>query len=341
MQMRHLGAILLAAALFGGCTPRLPRVEQAPAALPAADPTPAPVAEAPAPPPVQPADPPMMVALDPATGEEQVVGTAPLDIWAGSLSPDGRWAMLTSASPEDCTKSRVWLMDLSTGKTTEIPFGWRSFFDVVAWSKERLVVGSGAGVTIYHLADGRLESRMPPQRMWQAASPDGRYLVGYIKQYDRERSDWHAPITVLIYDLETGHDRTFADVAWAKVMHSGAPPATFLWWTPDGKGILINDPRGADPLIGGGAILRLDPATGAMAPYEKQAPDQPVWISGPRGYSVPPKGWPIQDWEPIQVRSPDGQVRQFGGGFVLGWAPDGRLFLIRWSNGGRRHCEGE
>lgn len=285
--------------------------------------------------------PPEVVALDPATGQEQVIGTAPPDIWAGSLSPDGRWAMFSTVVPESCYESRVWLMDLTEGTVLETPLRYGYSGTPIAWPSGRLVTASWNQVEIYHLSDGHMETRSVTGRTWTEPSPDGRYLLGYVKHYDRERADWHAPITIAVYDLETGQERTFPDVAWAFVTHSGAPPMTRLYWTPDGTGVLINDPRGKDHLIGGQAVLRLDLETGTTTPYDLPAPDRAPWRPGPDGFSYQEPGWFTDNWGPVHLRSPGGDKREAGEGLVLGWAPDGALILVRWSNEGLPHCEGE
>lgn len=272
-------------------------------------------------------DPPTVVALDPATGQERVIGTAPLDIWTGSVSPDGRWALLAQAVAEDCYKTQVWLMDLTTGRAAEVPLHHTYSDDLIAWPAGRLVTAYAGTVEIYDLAKGRLETRTVPGRFWGEASPDGRYLLGYVRDREREK-DRYAPITVLIYDVETGEERRFADVARGRIPnHAG--PTTRLFWTPDGKGVLINDPIGRDPQTGGQAILHLDPQTGATAPFTQPLPDE-----------VAQRVW--RDWEPVTVSLPGGKKRQYGDGLVLGETPEGAVVLIRWSNGGRyRHCEGE
>lgn len=272
-------------------------------------------------------DAPTVVALDPATGQERVIGTAPLDIWTSSVSPDGRWALLAQAVAEDCYKTQVWLTDLTTGRAAEVPLHHTYSDDLIAWPAGRLVTAYAGTVEIYDLAKGRLETRTVPGRFWGEASPDGRYLLGYVRDHEREK-DRYAPITVLIYDVETGEERRFADVARGRIPNHGGA-TTRLFWTPDGKGVLINDPIGTDPQTGGQAILHLDPQTGATAPFTQPLPDE-----------VARRVW--RDWGPVTVSLPGGEKRQYGDGLVLGETPDGALVLIRWSNGGRyRHCEGE
>lgn len=272
-------------------------------------------------------DPPTVVALDPATGQERVIGTAPLDIWTGSVSPDGRWALLAQAEAENCYETQVWLMDLTTGRAAEVPLHHTYSDDLIAWPAGRLVTAYAGTVEIYDLAKGRLETRTVPERFWGEASPDGRYLLGYVRDYEREK-DRYAPITVLIYDVETGEERRFADVAQGRIPNH-AWATTRLFWTPDGKGVLINDPIGHDPQTGGKAVLHLDPQTGATAPFTQPLPDE-----------VAQRVW--RDWGPVTDSLPGGEERQYGEGLILGKAPDGAVVLIRWSNGGRyRHCEGE
>lgn len=272
-------------------------------------------------------DAPVVVAIDPATGKERVLGTAPLDIWHGSVSPDGRWAMLAQTAAENCLQSRVWLMDLATGHLAEVPLPYAWSDDPIAWPTGRLLTGSQGKLGIYDLATGRLETRTVPGRSWGEPSPDGRYLLGYVRDGEREK-DWYAPITVLIYDVETGEERRFTDVARVRIPHHDVGPTTRLFWTPDGKGVLLNDPLSNDPATGGKAILHLDPQTGATAPFTQPLPEGAVR-----------RVW--RDWGPVTVRLPGGEARQSGDGLVLGEAPDGALILIRWSNGGfYRHCEG-
>jgi|GEM_PF-4949131 len=357
MRVRRLAALFLSVILCAGCSG--PAVEIPPApAVEQAEPPPVVVAEPPPAPPAQgqvgqeekqeeeqedasTGDPPTVLAVDPATGEERVVGMAPPDVWAGSLSPDGQWAMLVTGPPDQCEERTVWLMDLTTGQVQETPLDFPSSHTRVVWPEGRLVTAYFDTVDIYTLASGRHERRKVTPRAWEAASPDGRYLLGYHRAYDRERPDWHAPITVLIHDLQTGEDRTFADLAWTYVTHSGAPSLTRLFWTPDGTGVLVNDPRGEDPLVGGEAVLHLDPQTGVATPYTPGAAEVPEREVGPGGFSYRIQGPGPQDWLAIQVRSPSGEERQVGDGLLLGWVPKGELLYIRWAQGGRRFCEGE
>lgn len=283
---------------------------------------------------------PRLVQLDPATGkEETILEEAPADLLRGSLSPDGRWLMLTGMSPEDASKDRVWVLNMETGELRLTPLEDQSDrSSPVVWLGDQLLLPVTGQIQTYQLQTGRIESSQSEAAWWESASPDGRYTIGYQIAWERENKDRLAPATLLLYDVATGTERAFPDLVQYWMREKGGYPSIPTVWSDDGRYVLIQDFHWKDQAMGEAAprYLQLDPVTGQIQPYTGPPPapkQHPKSLPGPGGWQIKnPSGWSA-----LTLRSPDGAEKEHGYGLPIGWTGEGKLLLVRWDPPQRRH----
>ncbi|MFZ5815055.1 MAG: hypothetical protein ACOY93_07095 [Bacillota bacterium] len=342
--MRRASGLLLLLLLLVGCgagPQPAPGPEPAPAPAPApatkpeaqpADqqpPAPAPPKPEPAPEPEPepaPALPPRLVALDPATGQEQVLGEVPPDIQTASLSPDGKRLLAIFLKRE--LKAHAFLMELATGRSWEQPHPVDLYFRLGWWEGTAFIASRGR-VQAWEPEAGRWEALESQGRYWQSLSPDGRYLAGFTYDFDAVHAhDWRPPATVVLFDLKERTERAYPEVVRARIHPHGYQFP--MIWTEDGSGLLLRDRISRE----GFRSVRLDLASGQVTETAEETPTGDPWARTYPG----PGGWAyrLSDWGPVKLVGPDGSEREWGEGRTVGWLPDGRLLVIRWEGSDRR-----
>lgn len=268
---------------------------------------------------------PRLVVLNPTTGEEHKLAEIPLNGASATVSRDGRWILVETASPTQQCASQVWEVDTTSGKRHVLPFEAGYFQDVSVWYEGTWYATSGHFINTWETSTGRHERRESAGWIWEGVSPDGRFLSGATYKVGSAPLGGLASMTVVVLDLKTGQEKTYPDVAY------GVPHAHWidfrLRWTPDGKGLLLGHHR--QPKVVETRLLDLQ--TGQVAPSTEQMPkpEDPVFISNPNGWQyerVPGL------WGPVNLTSPEGKAYAWGEALPVGWMPDGRLLLIRWEN---------
>lgn len=274
---------------------------------------------------------PQLVALDPASGTEQVIGEAPVDIENAWLSPDGRWAMLPAWELLEWGRDIVWIMDTSSGERYQTPFRYSHWTKPPVWTNGKAILAGINLMQVFDLERKEAAVRLSGGIYWYEVSPDGRHLPGIALNWDRADGQGMTPVSVVLYDLVTGTERVYPDVAKAWVPGSDGPPKVKLGW--DGAKLVVSDATGARPdLIG---WLSLDISSGAVQPHPGLATGTPrelQWVTGPGDWSY----YRSQPWTDVVLKSPAGLEQSAGQGLILGWRRDGRLLVIRWADSHRR-----
>lgn len=251
------------------------------------------------------ADPPALVAVDPKTGVEQRIGTAPVEVLEGVVRADGAWAALVAQTrdPGDWGWT-VWLANLKTGqlKPTGLRLGWygRLTFD----QRGRLMIPAQKTTTVIEPETGASQ-QITGADLWYGLSPDNRYLAGHVGGYFGVNATGAGSPppkveALVIHDLSTGEQRRFP---WEGVAFHYS-----LVWLKDGRLLQAVTPDyGMDfrKMDEGRKFFTVDLTTGARTPY-LQRPDfsRPPFSKGPRL---------------------SGRDR-----LVLGSLPDGRTLMIHW-----------
>lgn len=270
-------------------------------------------------------EPPKLAALDLATGRESVLGEAPTNVTEGSVSPDGRWAVLVEFADLMRDGEGIWLIDLASGNRRRLPLESTIFSGPPIWYGDYLVLPNFTHIQYWDLQKGELQVKESAAATWNAVSSDGRYLAGF--RSGGSTGDWIAPATVVIHDLKTRTEQAISGVANSRI-HS-CWIELFMAWDKDGQALFVED----HPTSKTTRVLRIDRATGAVSEEtaEKALPrpsyDEPHLKPSPAGWQVLNRGW-----GPLMVISPEGKSLQFGDGYPVGWLPDGRLLLLRWPN---------
>lgn len=285
---------------------------------------------------------PRLVALDPASGREELVGPAPPDIRAAEISPDGRWAMLFGMGGAGEWEDRIWVLDTVTGKAAETPFRADYWGQRVFWVSGKAVYGAPDRMQVWDLAAGRGEVYPSQARHWGPVSPDGRLIAGYAWDWEREDPELRAPASLVLLDLQSGKEEIFPDVVKVRIPHSEAPVRLPMRWQSGGKGLILGEHTGYDQekAVTTWRYFRLEIATGDVAPYT--AAETPVevryqtWTAGPGPWEI----YQRSNWDEVRLRGPGGAEKTFGYGLPLGWGPDGRLLVIRWNPSIRRWRHG-
>jgi len=271
---------------------------------------------------------PRAVLLNPATGEEQDLGAAPVHVYSTRLAPSGDWAALVATHPADVTGTEVWALNTRSGELHRTGIAFTSLWYQLHWGPDELV--AAAQNRIYHWRAGMTRAAIAQTRgdSFTALSPDGRFLAGITYDMRAEDEHWLAPAGIVLHDLEGGTERVLAEgQVRVRIPHSEAPVQLQLAFTPDGEGLLIREPL---PEFGSWRYLRLDLASGALEEVPEPAAETPEeWVAGPHGFAYRPTEDIYGD---VVVRGPDGTERHYGSAHVAGWLPDGRLLLIRWEN---------
>lgn len=275
---------------------------------------------------------PRLVALDPASGQEDEIGPAPVDVLYRRVSPDGKWVLFSALQGDSAYKEDLYLLDTESGalrKTTLIP----SWEGIVLWVDQKLVLPIGRKVQVWDLTSHQLAEYPSAADHLTALSGDGRFLAGFTLDYGREDAETAlAPATIVLHDLQTHTEKVFANVASAQVPHKSAPPRMPMVFSSENQALYFQEQvKGPTPeqrVMP--RWMKLDLQTGTVSPAG-QAPDserpQPAGLRGPTGWESL-----TSEWGPVLLRSPQGVEQRFGSGLALGWRPDGRLLLIRWPN---------
>lgn len=279
--------------------------------------------------------PPALVALDPATGAEDRIAEAPVDLLASSLSPDGRWALLEAVDPFRPLEAQVWVVDIAAGQRYLTPLRTGIWPYPVAWQPDRVVVPRGNMVQTWYLQEARAEVQVYPAGWWLTHSPDARWLAGFSYA---GRSDEYSPVTVVLYDAATGTGRVHRDLVERFVTGTHRPSSPPFRWSDDGH-LLVEEHGDWDSQTWrpvSSHWLVLDPAAGSVTPYAGATPPPPRWDgSPPPAWHPGPGGWQVwreEGWGPVRLRGPDCAEVEHGSGHVLDWAPDGRLLVVRWAH---------
>lgn len=268
--------------------------------------------------------PPQLVAMDPATGAERVVGEAPTNVWDAVASPDGGWVAYSVVENRQ-GEGTVWLTYTAIGKAERLPVstGFLESWNTFLWRNGDLIITQDDAL-VYWSLEHRIGVTAPSAAgEWRSASPDGRYVIGVSFDHNR-RKDRYVPATVIVHDLQTRTERVLPNVAHADIRNCWI--LLDMVWEPGGKAVLIRDHASEK----GATLLRLDPTTGAVKPAESGLafePRAPRIVAGPTGWSFPDRGW-----GPIVLQSPAGGTVEHGTGYPIGWTPGGHLLLIRWEH---------
>lgn len=115
--------------------------------------------------------PPALVALDPATGAQDLITEVPVDLLASSLSPDGQWALLEVVDPDRPLEAQVWVVDIAAGQRYLTPLRTGVWRYPVAWQPDRVVVPLGATVQTWYLQAARAEVQVYPAGWWTRTHP--------------------------------------------------------------------------------------------------------------------------------------------------------------------------
>jgi|GEM_PF-3933991 len=304
------------------------------------------------------AQPAQLIAIDPINQSERVIGTVPVELTAGGVSPSGQHLLLhgdwVRVSGMDWSEGVSWLYPLNGAEPQRL---------------ER----AAAGITFFPLTSDSPVTVERTTGQAHALSPD-RTLIA--KLYDEdfgttEEPGWLYAHDLVIQDLEGKRVQVIRNV-----MKLFAPPKEYplrptLVWSPDGKRIAtLTDEPGR-----GGAILVIDlesreikrvatlPADGPPATTYDLAWNGDRFIVGrsvldsggnllmtlPGSGSFSPDG----KWIQVRVPVPDhhdpswgeiglaplegGDVQMLGEGMPVGWLPSGELLIIRWPDWRHRY----
>lgn len=280
-------------------------------------------------------EPPRLVALDPATGREEELGPAPLDILWTTLSPDGRWVAMEALRPSSADEWDVWLVDTAAGRAMKTDLEASPYIPGYYWFPDRLIVAAWEKLQEWDL--NRHTLRVLPARASYAGplSPDGRYLAGRILEGPEDPETWLAPLTVAVYDLATETERLYPRVGNFRVPHrgGGVPISVPMRWADDGRSLYVLQWVEDAPFTESKpywAVLDLE--TGVLTAAEDFAADpftyppyEPQRVSSASGWA-----FTRTYWGEITLTTPGGETVTHGEGLPLAWMPDGRLLLVRW-----------
>jgi len=272
---------------------------------------------------------PQVSLLDPATGQEQALRNAPVNIYASEVAPSGGRVALMATDPLDPYGTQIWVLDLRTGDLHRTGISLSSPWYRIYWRPDELVVADHN--RIHRWREGAVQATVQVSRgrAFDALSPDGRFLAGLAIAMTEVDEKNLAPASIVLHDLETGAERILAE-RQIKVLvpPNEKEPRLQLSFSADGAGLLIREPA---PGTGGWRYLRLDIGSDTLADVpEPPAAGQQEWIPGPGGLAYRVQTQPYGD---VMVRDGDGMEQAHGSGHIVGWLPDGRLLLIRWANG--------
>jgi len=281
--------------------------------------------------------PPRLAALDPASGREEDLGPAPLDILWSTASPDGRWVLLEATRPTSRDDVDVWLIDTATVRARKTDLDESPYGPGYIWFADRLVVAGWDELQEWDLT--RHERRLLSEASYAGPlSPDGRYLAGRVLHLNRtDPNTWLAPLTVAVYDLATNTERLFPEVGNFRNPHRGGdiPIHVPMRWGDDGRSLYVlqyaEDSTPDNPRTYW-AVLDLD--TGVLTPADN-VPDEPLRepqpVTSPSGWAFRPAQWGGRG--EVNLVSPQGLEVAYGEGRPLAWLPDDRLLLVRWADG--------
>lgn len=273
--------------------------------------------------------PPQLVALDPATGNEEALAELPVDIQEVYLGPGGRQVLAhaLASGPDGQLLAHAHLIDLTTGERWVRPHPWSVFGGHVAWWGDAVILTRPYALEVWEpRTDSRTEIASQG-KYWVALSPEGRYLAGYSFDQNDLKEDWLPPATVVLFDLKERIERLYPGVARPKVYTHGID--FYLAFNAGGTGLLMEDHPTRESVRG----LRLDRETGQVTvvgegslrpPYDEPSP----------GYM----GWSYRRalWEDVKVVNEAAEEKVWGRGYTVGWLPDGRLLVVRWENADHR-----
>ncbi len=276
-------------------------------------------------------EPARLVALDPANGQEQVVGEVPPNVSRARLDPHGKLVALW-AMGDDLYSHDLWIMNHRSGDLLRIHL---AFIPKLAfWTERGLVLPTPNQVFTFHRETGRTEGHPSQGVFWNAISPDNRYLAGF--NYDDRKVDQAglAPVTIVLHDLAAGEERLFPGVTKIVVPRSHAPLTLPMSFTADGLGLDIHEPLSSDRTTQGTypeRLVRLDLRTDELSEPGPLLYGEPTsdWHPDPQdqfAYSRSP------GWDQVLIRTPAGETKHYGTGLVIGWRQDGRLLVLRWAN---------
>lgn len=273
--------------------------------------------------------PPRLAVLDPDSGQEEVLGEGPVDIWGSSTSTDGRWAILTALQPDSAYALDLWLVETASGQMRKTDLTPPIAYNHHIWLEGHLVVPSIGKLQVWDLQSHTKQVYESQADFHTLLSPDQRYLAGFTIDASREDPQtFLAPASIIIHDLTTHTEQRFPDVATGAIPHSSAPPRIPMAWSDDGRAILFQEYRSTPGQPPSSRWMQLDIATGQVSPATPP-PVQPT--PAPRRNRA---GWQYSSpgWGPITLTSPQGQERRFDHGLIVGWRADGELLLVRWPN---------
>lgn len=277
---------------------------------------------------------PQLILLDPATGQEQTLGSAPANVYRTLAAPSGDRVALMATDPTSLIETEIWVLDLRSGELQRTGISLTSWQYQAFWRPDELVVADGHRIHRWRAGTEQAAVQRSGGSGFTGLSPDRRMLAGI--SYDMREEDEHmlAPASIVLHDLQTGADRLLAEgQIRVRIPHSESAPRLALSFTPDGAGLLIREPT---PEFGGWRYLMLDIATGTLEEVpEPQTETEPEWVPGPGGFAYRTQADVYDD---VVVRAADGAENHFGSGHAAGWAPDGRLLLIRWANSEWLRC---
>lgn len=257
--------------------------------------------------------PPQLVAIDPATGREEVLGEAPSTLFYGEVRTDSKVVAFSSMDPVLQDATRAWLFDLERRTLVAAPFtshyGIAAQFDAAGRLVQPL---RGPQIGLLNPATGKHEIRRSQANYFGPLSPDGRYLAGHTGgEPGRSTGAWIPPAqpeVLVIHDLMTGKEVV---VPW----EGYARPHMPLYWLPGGELIQVvsmsDSPEDRDA-----TVYQVDPQTGARTPFTKD------WAEP---YSK------FGRWSAI-LTDTSGKQHDFADGMPIGWLSDGRALVVRWEN---------
>ncbi|MFZ5814465.1 MAG: hypothetical protein ACOY93_04100, partial [Bacillota bacterium] len=122
-------------------------------------------------------EPPRLVALEPETGRETVIGEVPANLEWGRLSPAGDWAALVGLTPENTWGYEVWLLETRTGRLQRPGLAYPIDGTGLFWSAVGLVVPDGGELQLWSPEEGSRRVIRTKGYSYTALSPDGRRLA--------------------------------------------------------------------------------------------------------------------------------------------------------------------
>jgi hypothetical protein len=213
------------------------------------------------------------------------------------------------------------MVETTTGRLTQLASLQTRDFPEVVWQREGVALFSPGWVQLWSYRDGSIQKSPSAAELWGNTSPDGRFELGWRLSGAGVAKGRLAPVSVVLHDLGTHTERSYADVVQGTVTWAGVPLR--YAWEAGGEAVLLWDEAT-------GQTVRLDLASGERRPSASLLPEaEPFPWRGPAG------GWQYRSngWGPVIVRSPGGgRESTFGRGLVLGWQGDHRLLVIRWAN---------